>query len=259
MIREPLVNLRTFIRDFRKSARRRKGYQRVKAQSTDIIRFASSEWLRFRYGISPIINDVKAAMKALKQGYDKVEPKLVKVRASGNITRSATSAGSVTLGICTINYQRALAHQYSCRAVHLDKYKPTIFNTVGLTYHNVVGLAWELTRYSFVVDWFTNVGSVIYANVPRVDLVSAGGTLTALDRQTLFLSPTSTVNNSPLSYTMSGAYSDNFLSLVETVHRRIPSDTYTPFVVRSDFRLDHFIRATDAFTLAMQALGSIKF
>jgi len=259
MLREPLVNVIKFVKDFRVHGKRKKGYKKVAAQSKDVIVFLSSEWLRFRYGISPLVSDVKAVMKALKNDIDRKKPKLITSRANGNLTRNLSTTGTFDWIPFRVSYGVSRGHQVSCRATHYDKYTPTLFNELGLTFHNVVGLAWELTRYSFVVDWFANVGDLIYANIPRVNVESKHGVLTTREIISTYYYPTGYTNIQPLTWTLSGSIADTYLMVYDQKSRVVKDENDFALVIKSDFRFDHFNRVADASALLSQWLRSISF
>jgi len=259
MLRNPLENVVKFIKDFRAHGKRKRGFEKVAYQSKDLIVFVSSEWLRFRYGITPLVNDVKAVMKALKTVFDGQTPRLFTTRASGSISRSSTFNGSYIYNPYVVSYGISRAHQISVRATHIDKFIPTRYNTLGLTFQNVVGLGWELTRYSFVVDWFVNIGDLIYANVPRVGLTSYGGVVTSKEIITALYYPTGFTNYDPVNWTVSGSFNDSYLMTNTSKNRTIRSDSSSALVLKSDFRFDHFNRAADAATLLISWLNSVKF
>lgn len=259
MLHSPLTNVKQYIKSFRASGRRRKGYQRVNAQSRDLIVFASSEWLRFRYGITPLMSDVKAVMKALKKEFDSKKVVVSRARASGNVTKATTTNGTINNSPFLVSYSCAASRQISCRATHFDKGTPSIFEELGLTFHNLIGVPWELTRYSFVVDWFANVGSLIYANLPRVGVTSHGGVITSREILTSLYFPTGVTNNNPAGFIISGGLGDNYLMVADFKTRTLRSDSYTPFVIRNDFRLDNYVRAADAAALVSQWLNTISF
>jgi len=259
MVRSPLINVHEFVRNFRKTAKRRKGYEKVNPNSKEFIRFASSEWLRFRYGITPLYNDVRAVMKALKKDYNSAKEKLVTTRASGSMNRTSQTNGTFDSSPYRVSYGVSRAVQITVRGTHIDKYKPDIFDELGLTFRNVVGVFWELTRYSFVVDWFANVGNVIYANIPRVSLRSYGGVLVTHEIRSSYFYPTGTTGIDPANWTVSGAFGDNYLMVHDTKDRNLRSDSDFALVIKSDFRFDHFTRAADAVALVNQVLHSIGF
>jgi len=256
----PLASTRKFILDFRRNAKRLKGYRKVAANSLASIRFLSSEWLRFRYGISPLISDVRAAMKALEKGYTH-EPKIYTARARGILAPVVSFTLSSFLGggsTYRCRYQVTKAANFDVRVTYRDEYVQSPWNAVGLSYHNILGLGWELTHYSFVVDWFVNVGDVIYANIPRVGLVPKGGARTLKFVNTAVLSPLGLDNLASSTQVVTGSVSDSCTVTFTELRRELPGYDST-LVIRRDFRLDHWIRAADAIAVLLQQLGSISF
>lgn len=270
MVANPLENIRSFNERFarEKNAKRKALLRRLRPRGNAIRRhrmelelakalalFLSSEWLRYRYGISPMIADVKAGLKALKTDYSK-PASIHTARARGMIQDSKTNLMSSAIGTFTYNWARADTEYYSVRAQFSDKYKVTPFDDLGFTFHNVVGVAWELTHFSFVVDWFVNVGDLIYANIPRVGIESIGGGITykRLISNYYYMrsitEPTSTISGNP---------SDTYLVQTDEIVRIPDYRLHPSLVVNDDFRLDNFKRASDAITLIIQQLGHLRF
>lgn len=257
MVGTPLENVVTFLKNFRANGKRLKSYKKVRADSLEMIRFVSTEWLRFRYGIMPLVNDVRAGMKALKKDYQP-EPRIFTAREKGTAEVSSTLSGRITYtGLLYVDWIRDSYHRYDVRAGIHDKYTANAWNDLGLTFHNVIGVAWELTHYSFVVDWFVNIGDLIYANIPRVGVTQVGQFLTSKSTIVNKWSPVSTVLTSS-AYTISGAYTDQIYMLDSQILRRNGGNG-TSLVVKSNFRFDVFNRCADAAALTEQLLRSIHF
>jgi len=259
MVGSPLENARKFVDNFRANGRRKRGYKKVAANSRDLIRFVSSEYLRFRYGIMPIISDCRAAMKALERGYEK-KPIIHKARASGSLDATSFTTSFLVNGANSvrINYQLTSRNHITCRATFLDSYRAHPLQQLGFTLQNVLSVWWELTRYSFVVDWFTNVGDVIYANMPRASVVPLGGCLVTQDEFYDVWQPTLTYSPNG-AYTVSGGASD-ILKKTRISRWREPKGTNAfGIVINSDFRFDQYTRCADAAALLLQRLGSIRF
>lgn len=259
MLHKPLVNVQKLIKDLRAHGKRKKGYEKVRAQSRDYIAFVSSEWLRFRYGVSPLMSDVKAIMKTLKHEFDAQKPRILKTRKNLSSSATKVTPGSATASPFKLTWQVSQAHQVTIRATHFDKGTPSAFDMLGLTFHNIVGVPWELTRYSFVVDWFANVGDLIYANLPRVGISSLGGVQTTREIITSFYYPTGMTNVNPGTWTLGGAPVDTYLMVYDYKERRVMGDFGTGLVIKDDFRLDNYVRAADAATLLSQWLHTIGF
>jgi len=255
MLQTPLGNVVELIKAFRRNGKRRKGYAKVSANSKDFIRFLSSEWLRFRYGITPLVNDIQAIMKALERGYEKA-PSIHKSRASG--TKSMTKIESTTVDSSPFRYTFQIVRADTCdmRAVVFDSYRLDAFDYLGLTFKNVVTVPWELVKFSFVADWFANIGDLIYANVPRIDAVCLGSAVTSRRNWSASYSCPSTVNIDPTHYSVSGLSGGFVMTNHETV--RSPGGG-GKLVIRSDFRLDQFKRSADASALVVQWLSTIGF
>lgn len=277
MIRHPFENVISFVREFKRTGKRRS--RRINGTRIDrdggretfqhtgddaAVQFVASEWLRFRYGINPLVNDVREGMKALRRNY-KIEPRIHTARAAGQDEANAFTSGSFTggEGAYRVSWQQTGRHFVSVRVMFRDVYGSTPWTDLGFTFQNVVGVAWELTRLSFVVDWFVNVSDLIYANVPRVGLVAAGGALTIKNENTTVLSPTGLTSLTPSSQTVSGSVGDvtkiTDTRLTRNYGTDVPDQVNSGLVIKSDFRLDRWVRTTDAAALIVKLLRSVSF
>lgn len=162
MIRTPAQALRRGIdKYYRDLKRKRKGSkaQRLKA--------ASDSWLEHAFGWNPLINDIESGASALANiAYRRLPFQMVEVTANGEYL------------VDTYNEDVSVSGGFFYRLVKENK------ANVGITYRGVVNLAidnmflmsaqnlgfrwdqfvptlWELTPYSFLVDYFTNIGDVL--------------------------------------------------------------------------------------------------
>jgi len=104
-------------------------------------------------------------------------------------TRSSTQSGGFNeyglyLGSAShyfnVDKRTEYSHDLSARAGLLIDYKVGA-NTYGLSLRDIPGSAWELLPWSFVVDFFFNVGSYVEAIVPSGN-VSALASWIVVDR-----------------------------------------------------------------------------
>jgi hypothetical protein len=277
MLVNPLENVNRFVNKFRRSPsyrelqRLRKKYPEKRYRFKGMASFArreinlmlvlaSSEYLRFRYGISPLMSDVKAGMAALEKGWNR--PAVYHAaRANGQLQGYVVKTFAVPDTYWTWNFARVNTDTVSIRASWWDSYRRNPFDELGLTFHNVVGVPWELTRLSFVVDWFVNVGDLIYANIPRVNLTPMGGTFTV--KQDIWNSGyfTGYTNVDQTVVVRSGSYADRVDIHVKRIGRNVIDERYQRggLVIKSDFRLDQYTRAADAIALVIQQVQSLTF
>lgn len=121
---------------------------------------ASDSWLAWQYGVRPLVSDVAGATKE----YFKVrgvQPLIrrvtVKPKAKSWSTRIAYEGGSA-------ESTATLDGQVVCYAEFYDGASSWDQTTSRLGLTDPLLLAWELIPYSFVIDWFLNVGDFIHAS-----------------------------------------------------------------------------------------------
>lgn len=92
--------------------------------------------------------------------------------ARGRETRSVTSVKKYVgakAGIF-IDFTDEVTQEYEVRATIYYDAKVTPSKSFGLTWTDLPDAAWELTPWSFVVDWFINVGDYIRAITPKPEV-----------------------------------------------------------------------------------------
>lgn len=257
MLHNPAENIVSLVKSLRRSGKRQKSYRKVAADSKAMIVFSASEWLRFRYGIMPIVNSIQAIKKAVETGYSK-GPKIFTARAVSELRNYATvSANYSDANIKFTHTKLTIAHM-KLRASYSDSYTLGVLNDLGFTFRDLVGLPWELTRMSFVVDWFVNMGDFFYANIPRPGFVELGGGVTT-DVSTVTTWQASDLQaTNPAFRTCTGSLSDIIYLKDRNYNRFVPTSS-SKIVIKNDFKLDEFLRAADSVSVAIQWLKSIGF
>lgn len=212
---------------------------------------AAEVWLQYRYGVMPVVRDLENIISG-------VQKKIGKVRKKTSATASLTRAVSSTIvrdnglgGIGHIGKQ--ISDKVDVKAISLDEYNMDRLAAIGFTAKGLITLPWELIPYSFVIDWFVNVGDFINSLVPLPGVKPLGSCLiTERDAMTnwVLLSHTADTGYSivrPMSGTLrSGIWSKTRASLVQ------PS-----LVLKSDFKLTEAFRAADALSLLTQRMDRI--
>lgn len=131
-------------------------------------------WLTWRYGIRPLIFEVQGYIdflngKALKG----VERWTARSRAKAKVYRSAETTTLSLYPTAGMNLQVFSQCTWAVEASGGVLYQLEMINLairLGLTPDKIPSTAWELTKLSFVFDWFINIGPVISALTPHAGI-----------------------------------------------------------------------------------------
>jgi hypothetical protein len=139
-----------------------------------IAKALNDAYLEWTFGWNPIVSDIAHAQVALENL--KTHPSVVPVNASSyQIYSASDSEEQIPTGPSnlTIRFTRQVYSKYSERikaAVRCspDDSTPSIVDALQLAPEDFLPTAWNLLPYSFVVDYFVNVGDIINAYAFRI-------------------------------------------------------------------------------------------
>lgn len=201
---------------------------------------SAQAWLTWRYGITPLLNDIKNIQDNLKKQLGRHRGT---TRSFAQETGQTTVVGSGTYGVIKVNWQCQVTDVMSIRAWSLDDYTLDALNQFGFTTKGLLTLPWELTPYSLVADWFVNFGDFLGAIAPAVGWKQLSSGLTVSHATSNVYTTLSTVSTSP-AYTITVPQTGS-VAMSHLAKQRRP--LYSPgLVVKSNFKLDSFTRAADA-------------
>jgi hypothetical protein len=162
MIRRPALALRQGIDSYYRRAKKLSQSGKINTVNKAI----AGSWLEYQYGWRPLISDLEGACKTAS-GLGK---HFVTNRFSGT---ASTSTGQVVLRSYTVPSHGAtwgweihqesesqVSYSGSVRAGN-ENSAPGLSHTWGLSTRDFLPTVWELIPYSFLVDYFSNVGSII--------------------------------------------------------------------------------------------------
>lgn len=169
MLRRPASSLRDGFSAYFKRARREAN--RPGARRPKVRKILGDLWLEYTYGWKPLIGDIEDAAKAYKAYAEREELTFVSGKAFDR------SSSHVTTDLSSPNYlymiQDAKEHQedrvkFKGMVVHqfsgiLEDPASRLIELSGFRLGEFIPTLWELMPYSFVVDYFTNIGDILNA------------------------------------------------------------------------------------------------
>jgi len=125
----------------------------------DLSRSLANGWLEWQYGWRPLCQDV---FGALDEGLNIIEKRLRHVKARGTIpTDKTVGYGGFIDGLDNLSVTEKINGKQSCEISLWLEIPATRVDPARWSSLNPISLGWEVIPYSFVVDWFIDIGSYI--------------------------------------------------------------------------------------------------
>jgi len=164
MIRRPGQALFNSIFDYIGTAKKRR--RRAKKKSKDKV--VADTWLEYAYGWAPLVSDIHSGVTAINR-LAKDEPPNVYVKGFAEVTSNdafipfVTETGIYSKLDMSRNIRSAKCIYRGVTAVQAPGYSKAA-SVFGVQWSQVVPTAWELIPYSFLVDYFSNIGAILNTN-----------------------------------------------------------------------------------------------
>lgn len=117
------------------------------------------KWLEYQYGWKPLAQSIYGTSIAIQRKL----PDLLVVKKRGKVVSTGPISGTTQVQELTgIPYTGVHTLSKRCEISVRFQFKPSAIQFLGsFTGLNPAGILWELTPYSFVVDWFINFGGYL--------------------------------------------------------------------------------------------------
>lgn len=198
-------------------------------------------YMEYRYGLRPIVYDVTDLISAISTLGKNFVPKRQTFRSRRSESKTAIGRNhSITPGgMYTLNFVTCASRTVEVSAgVLTDIEFLNAFNIFGLD--QPFETVWELIPFSFIVDWFFNVGKTIAAFTPEMGVKNLASWVSVKETLTLqaYVGFVDTETH-PLPYDTVSAVSNGSASLTVFNYTRTPSPTRN-LLPSFDLHLDGF-------------------
>lgn len=133
----------------------------------------ASNYLEFHFGWSPLVGDIFAAVNVLGDG---IPPVIVKGRGNDHQTKHVQDVSWEYRDYDITSKVQIIA---DCRIINPNV---NLLSQLGLT--NPASVVWELVPFSFVWDWFSNVGQFLTSWSNYTGVTLSNSAVTYLDNWT---------------------------------------------------------------------------
>jgi len=216
---------------------------------------ANDLWLQWRFGVRPLVSTLDGVVKALGRLDAR---RRWTARGKYVLRDTRLQSGSTNAWNVGWNWSTTCTDVCTIRAGILLEEHTTLANNLGVDASGMLSLPWELVPFSFVADWFTNVGKFIEGLAPFLLKTPLASWWTVSKERTSRYQVGSSWNNSPSTYTLtrspSGVFTGNTLEKQRFLALPGPSITFRP---QSISNVLHDLRAIDSAALVFQKIGSI--
>lgn len=161
-------------------------------KSGNYARATAESWLEHRYGWTPVLMDMDTITMACYKVRNQWDRQYLVVRAEEKTSRDATTSifrvaldGSLSGWLATGSVQSSQQMKAAAGIIFDHKGQTTadhVQNLLGLRPSDAPATIWETIPYSFVVDWFVNVGDWIQAITPVPGINIRGKWVTSVEQ-----------------------------------------------------------------------------
>lgn len=166
MLKNPAQALRSKVGDL--YSRILRGQRRAGKSHQSKNRYLSETWLEGSFGWMPLISDVRDALETLEKRKEILNRNLVVITGYHSTNSESFDRNTVSYFSGGLGYQASTRGDQRVEikyrgAVRCDTSNPYASEQRlwGFSPDNIIPTVWELVPYSFLIDYFTNIGKVL--------------------------------------------------------------------------------------------------
>lgn len=264
MLKQPFADTRSLVAKMMKAAERGRMLRPGRTAITGVKAIANA-WLEQRYGWKPIILDTAAIIRECGLKRQACESVRLVARAEERQVKMSDGSFSVLLtspwndgrlAKGTVHTEQTVR---ACAGVIFDLKSQNAFmdlqKSLGLRASDFPATLWEVIPYSFVVDWFTNVGDWIQAVTPVPGVSIQGNWVTTID-ETVRRYSGGSIERPIAQYVDLGTWGASVVTSTKVLRTTNNQLTFTPVLTAKALSMLH---AADAMALTLQSvMGAIK-
>lgn len=149
----------------------------------------TNAWLLVMYGVLPLLNEVDDIRTAINAKLGADFGPLLKKRAKRIIDPSIDGTKfSRNIGPCWLHGYEETETKTSVRATVYYQSQRSAIDDLGLGVNSLIPTLWALTPYSFVFDWFIDVGGWLNTAIPNPSVRDLGNCMSVTSESTYTLS-----------------------------------------------------------------------
>jgi hypothetical protein len=248
MLRDPIQTSSTLLRKINSKKRGAKGIG-----SHDVVDYANSLWLQYRFGIRPLVSSVQGVIKAI----DRVVAKKRQThRGSYYVKKDSLVSAHFIGNPFSLDYTMYHTDEVIIRTGLVIEDEVTFSQSLGVDASGILTLPWELVPFSFVADWFANVNSYLGALAPYLMKSPLSKWVTTVRRSSTLFNVTSTQVPPTWSLQRSAVEtrSCTFEEKIRSPGLPGPSIAFKPQALS---RISKDLRVVDAFALLQKQFAKV--
>lgn len=165
LLKNPLRELQKFVVSYAKAySWNLKRVRKYRTQRVD--EYLSSEYLKFRYGVTPLLSDIEGILKAAERIHG--EHRKTARALEYDTQEVVTQYNGVSTPYWYYDIEDVRSETCKVRAGVLYTTDISLNSSFGMSATNIPSAIWETIPFSFVVDWLVNVGDLVRAFSPIV-------------------------------------------------------------------------------------------